>query len=113
MDPQLSYLLLLSASVIDTTFQSNDEILQTAKYNLPVRWCGIAHRIYWLIHPAALVLARLLYLLVVMFQTAASSVHNWKGSPWTLLLFELDPRIVESARSCREKGRTIGIRGGH
>lgn len=58
---------------------------------------------YWLVLPAALVVASLVYLLVVMFQTAGSSVHSWKGSPLTLLLFELDPRIAEVAHGHVER----------
>lgn len=52
-----------------------------------VRW-------YWLVLPAALVLASLVYLFFVVHRTAASHVHSWKGSPLTLLLFELDPKIT-------------------
>ena len=38
-----------------------------------------------------------------MFQTAASPVHSWKGSPLTLLLFELDPKITEAAHGHVER----------
>lgn len=51
----------------------------------------------WLALPVALVVASLAYLFVVMFQTAGSSVHSWKGSPLTLLMFQLDPAITEAA----------------
>jgi hypothetical protein len=51
----------------------------------------------WLFLPAALVAASLVYLFVVIFQTANSPVRSWKGSPLTLLLFELDPSISQAS----------------
>jgi hypothetical protein len=57
----------------------------------------------WLILPAALIVASLVYLLVVMFQAAASPVHSWKVSPLTLLLFELDPSIREAVHGQVDK----------
>jgi hypothetical protein len=51
----------------------------------------------WLVFPTALVAASLVYLLLIMFQTATSPVHSWKGSPLTTLLFELDRDISQEA----------------
>lgn len=51
----------------------------------------------WLIFPAALDLSSLIYLVAIIHQTAASSVHSWKGSPLTLLLFELDSNIKQAS----------------
>jgi hypothetical protein len=66
----------------------------------------------WLVFPAALVAASLVYLLVIMSQTAASPVHSWKGSPLTMLLFELDRDISQEAHGQVEKQggllKTIG-----
>lgn len=56
--------------------------------------------------------ASLVYLFVVMFQTAASPVYSWKGSPLTLLLFDVDSSIREASYGQFEKQdgllKTIG-----
>lgn len=57
---------------------------------IKVRWS-------WLPLPLGLVIASLVYLFFVMFQTAGSSVRSWKGSPLTLLLFRFDSSITEAA----------------
>jgi len=57
---------------------------------ITVRW-------EWLILPAALVFLSIIFLLTVMIRTANSSVASWKGSPLTLLLFDMDKDIVEAA----------------
>lgn len=51
----------------------------------------------WLALPAALVLLSIMFLFIVMFRTACSPVHSWKGSPLTLLLFDIDRDIKEQA----------------
>ena len=47
-----------------------------------------------------------------MFQTAASLMYSWKGSPLTMLLFELDRDISQEALGQVEKQggllKTIG-----
>lgn len=55
-----------------------------------VRWA-------WLVLPGALVLSSLAFLIAVIARTARSSVKSWKGSPLTILLFELDSVLREAA----------------
>lgn len=51
----------------------------------------------WIVLPAALVLSSLIFLVTVIVRTANSPVQSWKGSPLTLLLFDLDVAIREVA----------------
>jgi hypothetical protein len=44
----------------------------------------------WLAFPAALVLMSIVFLVMVMIRTAHSPIQSWKGSPLTLLLFDID-----------------------
>ena len=39
---------------------------------------------------AALLLMSIVFLIIVMIRTTYSPVQNWKGSPLTLLLFDVD-----------------------
>jgi hypothetical protein len=67
------------------------------QYNGTQYGLAVVVRWTWLILPSALVAASLVYLLVVMFQTANSPVRSWKGSSLTLLLFKLDPSISQAS----------------
>ncbi|KAF2148088.1 hypothetical protein K461DRAFT_262990 [Myriangium duriaei CBS 260.36] len=48
-----------------------------------IRW-------WWILYPAALVLSSILFLALVMVRTVHSPLSSWKGSPLTVLLFDVD-----------------------
>jgi len=64
--------------------------------SLTVRW-------QWLILPAALVFLSIVFLFTVIIRTASAPVRSWKGSPLTLLLFDLDENVKEAGRSQMDK----------
>jgi len=59
---------------------------------ITVRWL-------WLVVPIALVFLSILFLFAVIIRTALAPVRSWKGSPMTLLLFDLDTHIKDAGRS--------------
>lgn len=71
-----------------------------------IRWA-------WLVVPAALVSTSALVLGAVMVRTARSPVPSWKGSPLTLLLFNLDGRMREAAGSHLEQRNGLRRAIGH
>jgi hypothetical protein len=54
---------------------------------------GINIRWQWITLPAALVLLSVLFLVLVMVQTARSPVAAWKGSPLTALFFDVEQEM--------------------
>lgn len=54
---------------------------------------GVSIRWQWIILPAALVLLSILFLVVVMVQTARSPVAAWKGSPLAILFFNVEQEM--------------------
>jgi hypothetical protein len=75
---------------------------------------GVSVRWPWIALPAALVFASLALLAVVMIRTAMSTVAPWKGSPLTLLLFDISPETKAAtygqARKYRGFQRAVGNR---
>ena len=65
---------------------------QTARdeYNGTGYQLGVSVRWAWIALPAALVFLSVTFLATVMVRTALSPVAPWKGSPLTLLLFDID-----------------------
>jgi hypothetical protein len=106
-NPWIANLATSMTNVMRSTNSMSRDQYNGSQYELTVtvRW-------EWLVFPAALVAASLVYLLVIMFQTAASPVYSWKGSPLTMLLFELDQDISQEAHGQVEKQggllKTIG-----
>jgi hypothetical protein len=67
-----------------------------ARYNGIGYQLGISIRWLWIALPAAMVLLSLVFLAIVMIQTARSPVASWKGSPLAFLLFDVDQEIKRS-----------------
>jgi hypothetical protein len=86
-----------------TNVMRSTDTMSRDQYNGSQYELTVTVRWEWLVFPAALVAASLVYLLVIMFQTAASPVYSWKGSPLTMLLFELDRDISQKAHGQVEK----------
>ena len=81
---------------------ANDTVFNGTAYRLSVvvRWA-------WLALPASLVLASILILIIVMVRTSSSDVGSWKGSPLTMLLFDID----EDLRQWRVEGDDVTVMG--
>jgi hypothetical protein len=60
------------------------------QYDGTVLGLAVQVRWEWLAFPAALVLMSIVFLVMVMIRTAHSPIQSWKGSPLTLLLFDID-----------------------
>jgi len=106
-DPWIVNVAASMTNVIRSSdFTSRDQ------YNGSQHELTVSVRWEWLTFPAALVTASLMYLLVIIFQTAASPVYSWKESPLTMLLFELHRNISHEAHGqVEEQGgllKTIG-----
>jgi hypothetical protein len=84
------------ATSMTNVMRSTDTVSRD-QYNGSQYELTVTVRWEWLTFPAALVVASLVYLLIIMFQTAASPVYSWKGSPLTMFLFELDRDISQEA----------------
>jgi hypothetical protein len=54
---------------------------------------GVSIRWQWIALPAAMVLLSLIFLVMVMIQTARSEVDAWKGSPLTFLFFDVEQEM--------------------
>jgi hypothetical protein len=54
---------------------------------------GVSVRWQWITLPAALVLSSVLFLVMVMVQTAKSPVAAWKGSPLAILFFDVEQEM--------------------
>jgi hypothetical protein len=54
---------------------------------------GVSIRWQWITLPAALVLLSIIFLVVVMVQTARSPVAAWKGSPLAILFFDVEQEM--------------------
>jgi hypothetical protein len=57
---------------------------------------GVSIRWQWITLPAALVLLSVLFLVVVMVQTARSPVAAWKGSPLATLFFDVEQEMRQN-----------------
>ena len=70
-----------------------------ARFNGTAYQLGVKIRWVWLALPVAMVVFAILFLAIVMVQTAKSEVSSWKASPLTLLLFDVDGAIRQDALS--------------
>lgn len=81
---------------IDNVATSMSNVVRTTNKSCRPEYSGTALaltvqvRWLWLILPASLVVLSIVYLASVMIRTSRSSVQSWKGSPLTLLLFDVD-----------------------
>ncbi|KAF2148687.1 hypothetical protein K461DRAFT_282159 [Myriangium duriaei CBS 260.36] len=73
-----------------TNFIRTNNSLSREEYNGTFYELSISIRWPWIIFPTALVSMSIIFLILVMIRTRLSQVSSWKGSPLTLLLFELD-----------------------
>lgn len=84
------------------------------QYNRTTYQLGVNVRWVWLALPASLVLLSTIVLVLVMQRTANSPVEAWKGSPLTLLLFDVDKdtrdAAIGRAREYRGIERAVGWR---
>jgi hypothetical protein len=67
-----------------------------ALYNGTGYQLGISVRWPWIALPAAMVVLSLIFLAMVMVQTARSPVASWKGSPLAILFFDVDQEMKRS-----------------
>ncbi len=67
-----------------------------ALYNGTGYQLGISVRWLWIALPAAMVLLSLVFLAMVMVQTAKSPVASWKGSPLAFLFFDVDQELRQT-----------------
>jgi hypothetical protein len=67
-----------------------------ALYNGTGYQLGISVRWRWIALPAAMVVLSLVFLAMIMVQTARSPVASWKGSPLAFLFFDVDEEIKRS-----------------
>jgi hypothetical protein len=68
-----------------------------AQYDGAAYELGVTVHWAWISVPAVLVVSSTLLLIAVMIRTACSPVKPWKGSPLTLLLFDIDNKIREAS----------------
>ncbi|EMC94526.1 hypothetical protein BAUCODRAFT_551020 [Baudoinia panamericana UAMH 10762] len=67
------------------------------EYNGTAYQLGVNVRWTWISLPTTLVVLSIVFLLTVMVRTALSPVAPWKGSPLTLLLFDIDHAAKEAS----------------
>jgi hypothetical protein len=77
------------------------------RYNGTAYQLGVSVRWSWIVLPAALVLLSVVFLVVVMIQTARSPVAAWKGSPLAILFFDVEQEIKRSILSQTDKTHRI------
>lgn len=71
--------VIRTANVTERPEYNGIQYVQTVR----VRW-------YWIVLPALLTFASILFTVLAIIRTANSPVYSWKGSPLTLLLFKVD-----------------------
>jgi len=76
--------------------RNNSGLPSHALYNGTGYQLGISVRWPWIALPAAMVVLSLVFLAMVMVQTARSPVASWKGSPLAFLFFDVDQEIKRS-----------------
>lgn len=84
------------ATSMTNVVRSNDQS-ERPEYNGSQYELAVRVRWLWIILPASLVFSSVLFMVVVMVRTAHSPVRSWKGSPLTLLLFDLDLAVRDAA----------------
>lgn len=84
------------ATSMTNVIRSNDQS-ERPEYNGSQYELAVKVRWLWIILPATLVLSSVLFMITVMIRTAHSPVRSWKGSPLTLLLFDLDLVVRDAA----------------
>ena len=90
----ISNLAMSLTNHIRTANLASDSRFDGTAYQL-----GVKIRWAWLALPVAMVVFAILFLTIVMVQTARSEVSSWKASPLTLLLFDVDGAIRQEALS--------------
>ena len=90
----ISNLAMSLTNHIRTANPASDSRFDGTAYQL-----GVKIRWVWLALPVAMVVFAILFLTIVMVQTARSDVSSWKASPLTLLLFDVDGGIRQDALS--------------
>lgn len=81
----------MTNSIRTTNITHRDEFNGTGyELSVRVRW-------QWIILPAFLVLSSIMSMVAVMVRTARSPVQSWKGSPLTMLLFDMDSEVRDAA----------------
>jgi hypothetical protein len=86
------------ATSMTNVIRSNQTISwQRDEYNGTQFELAVRVRWLWIILPATLVLSSIVFMTAVMIRTAHSPVRSWKGSPLTILLFDLDVAIRDVA----------------
>lgn len=93
LDRWIQNLAVSMTNVIRTDVHSSRDEFEGTAYQLAyvVRWG-------WLALPAAMVLFSVVFWLAIMVQTAKSPVESWKGSPLTILLFDVDEETKQKAQ---------------
>lgn len=85
------------ALAMTNVMRTSNTTIPRSQYNGTAYELGAEIRWRWLIVPAALVFSSIFFLLAVMVRTALSPIQSWKGSPLTLLLFNLDEDLKNDA----------------
>lgn len=85
------------ATSMTNVIRSNQTLWQKEEYNGEQFELAVKVRWLWIILPAMLVLSSIVFMVTVMIRTAHSPVRSWKGSPLTILLFDLDIAIRDVA----------------
>lgn len=81
------------ATSMTNVIRSNSSLWQRDEYNGEQYELAVRVRWLWIILPATLVLSSIVFMTTVMIRTVHSPVRSWKGSPLTMLLFDLDIAI--------------------
>ena len=85
------------ATSMTNVIRSNSSLWQREEFNGTQFELAVKVRWLWIILPATLVLSSIVFMTTVMIRTVHSPVRSWKGSPLTMLLFDLDTAIREAA----------------
>jgi len=89
LDPWIKQVALSVTNALrNSTGQPSHTLYDGTGYQL-----GISVRWQWIALPAAMVLLSLIFLVMVMVQTARSEVDAWKGSPLAFLFFDVEQEM--------------------
>lgn len=92
LDPWIQRVALSMTNAL----RNSSNLPSHALYNGTGYQLGVSVRWPWIALPAAMVVLSLVFLTMVMVQTARSPVASWKGSPLTFLFFGVDQEIKRS-----------------
>jgi hypothetical protein len=109
MNAWMSNLAQSMTNIIRSTTQAD-----RAVYDGSASQVGVHIRWPWIALPASMVLASLVFLIVIIIETARSPIEAWKGSPLAYLVFGVDQETKGSLEThavvdgYKDLGNTVG-----